>query len=72
MTASLSNDDLDKLALESDARAGERVLVRLYEFLGRFVSYPSEHARVAHALWCVHAHLMDKWESTPRLAFLSA
>jgi len=72
MTASLSNDDLDKLALESDARAGERVLARLYEFLGRFVSYPSEHARAAHALWCVHAHLMDKWESTPRLAFLSA
>jgi hypothetical protein len=72
MTASLSNDDLDKLALESDARAGERVLAQLYEFLGRFVSYPSEHAQVAHALWCVHAHLMDKWESTPRLAFLSA
>ena len=71
MTASLSNDDLDKLALESDARAGERVLAQLYEFLGRFVSYPSEHAQVAHALWCVHAHLMDKWESTPRLAFLS-
>src|SRR5262245_44713912 len=22
-------------------------------------------------LWCVHAHLMDKWESTPRLAALS-
>ena len=38
MTASLSNDDLDKLALESDARAGERVLAQLYEFLSRFVS----------------------------------
>jgi len=23
-------------------------------------------------LWCVHTHLMDRWESTPRLAFLSA
>ena len=48
------------------------VLNQVYAFLGRFVSYPSEHARVAHALWCVHAHLMDRWESTPRLAFLSA
>src|SRR3954453_19123665 len=48
------------------------VLDQVYAFLGRFVSYPSEHARVAHALWCVHAHLMDRWESTPRLAFLSA
>jgi hypothetical protein len=48
------------------------VLDQVYAFLGRFVSYPSGHARVAHALWCVHAHLMDRWESTPRLAFLSA
>src|SRR3954451_3832233 len=48
------------------------VLDQVYAFLGRFVSYPSEHARVAHALWCVHTHLMDRWESTPRIAFLSA
>ena len=40
-------------------------------FLGRFVAYPSDHARVAHALWIAHTHLMDAWESTPRLAFLS-
>jgi 5S rRNA maturation endonuclease (ribonuclease M5) len=40
-------------------------------FLSRFVSYPSEHARVAHTLWIAHAHLMDAWESTPRIAFLS-
>ena len=43
----------------------------LYGFIGRFVSYPSEHARVAHALWIIHAHLMAAWESTPRIAFLS-
>jgi hypothetical protein len=47
------------------------MLQRAYAFLGRFISYPTEHAHVAHALWCVHAHLMDKWESTPRIAFLS-
>ena len=40
-------------------------------FLVRFVAYPSEHARVAHVLWCAHAHLMPCWESTPRIAFLS-
>ena len=44
----------------------------VYDFLGRFVAYPSDSARVAHALWCVHTHLMDRWESTPRIAFLSA
>jgi Protein of unknown function (DUF3631) len=68
----LSNAELDCLAIESDTRTGERVMARLSNFLRRFVSYPSEHAHVAHALWCVHAHLMEKWESTPRLAFLSA
>ncbi|MBK6471585.1 MAG: DUF3631 domain-containing protein [Betaproteobacteria bacterium] len=40
-------------------------------FLARFVAYPSEAARVAHVLWIGHAHLMDCWESTPRIAFLS-
>lgn len=54
---------------ETDAQAD---LIRaVYDFLGRFVAYPSEAARVAHALWIMHAHLMDAWESTPRLAFLS-
>ncbi|MGX1320501.1 hypothetical protein AB7M17_003954 [Bradyrhizobium sp. USDA 377] len=41
------------------------------KFLGRFVSYPSGHASVAHTLWVPHCHLMRAWESTPRLAFLS-
>ena len=40
-------------------------------YLKRFVAYPSAHAAVAHALWVVHTHLMDAWESTPRIAFLS-
>jgi len=40
-------------------------------YLRRFVAYPNEHAAVAHALWTVHAHLMDAWDSTPRIAFLS-
>jgi hypothetical protein len=40
-------------------------------FLSRFVAYPSEHARIAHVLWIAHAHLMEAWESTPRIAFLS-
>jgi hypothetical protein len=43
----------------------------IYKFLGRFIIYPSEHARVAHVLWIAHTHLMDCWDSTPRLAALS-
>ena len=68
----MNNAELDDIALRNDAKNGARVIEEAYAFLGRFVSYPSEHAHVAHALWCVHTHLMDTWESTPRLAFLSA
>jgi Protein of unknown function (DUF3631) len=50
---------------------GAGLLDRVYDFLGRFVAYPSEHAQVTHALWIAHTHAMDAFESTPRLAFLS-
>ena len=40
-------------------------------FLARFIVYPSRHELTAHALWIAHAWLMDCWESTPRIAFLS-
>jgi hypothetical protein len=47
------------------------VLNDVYLFLGKFVAYPSEPAHVAHVLWVAHTHLMEVWESTPRLAALS-
>ncbi|MCU7822208.1 DUF3631 domain-containing protein [Kitasatospora sp. DSM 101779] len=37
----------------------------------RFNVFPSEAAYVAVVLWDAHAHLMDCFEATPRLAFLS-
>lgn len=53
------------------ADGGAALLDRVRDFLDRFVAYPSSHALVAHALWIVHTHAMDAWESTPRIAFLS-
>ena len=50
---------------------GAELLTDVYAFLGRFVAYPSDHAHVAHTLWIVHAHAMEAWDSTPRIAFLS-
>lgn len=47
------------------------ILDTAYDFLGRFVAYPSEAAHVAHVLWVAHAHFMGSWETTPRIAFLS-
>jgi hypothetical protein len=50
---------------------GAALLDDVRTFLSRFVVYPSEHAQIAHVLWIAHAHMMDAWESTPRIAFLS-
>lgn len=52
-------------------REGSAILDDVEHFLGRFVAYPNEPARVAHTLWIAHTWFMDWWESTPRLAFLS-
>ncbi len=56
-----------------EALVGDAILDDVYAFLGRFVSYPSKHAHVAHTLWIAHTHLIsrDAFESTPRIAFLS-
>lgn len=59
------------VAPNGNVEPGAELLDAVHGFLGRFVAYPSEHAQIAHALWIAHAHLMDAWESTPRIAFLS-
>lgn len=41
------------------------------QFLGRFVVFPSEAARIAVTLWAAHAHLVDASDNSPRLALLS-
>jgi hypothetical protein len=50
---------------------GAELLGEVEAFLGRFVAYPSDAARIAHTLWIGHCWFMYCWESTPRIAFLS-
>lgn len=50
---------------------GGVILNDVLRYIRRFVAYPSEHAAIAHALWIAHAHFMEAWDSTPRIAFLS-
>jgi hypothetical protein len=50
---------------------GAALLEQVSSFLSRFIAYPSDHAQIAHVLWIAHSHLMDAWDSTPRIAFLS-
>lgn len=40
-------------------------------YLERFIAYPHKESSVAHTVWIAHAHLVDAFYNTPRLAFLS-
>jgi len=62
---------IDANAIEPMTIDGAELLDDIEQFLGRFVVYPSEHERRAHVLWIAHTWLMDRWDSTPRIAFLS-
>lgn len=50
---------------------GASLLDEVEALLARYVVYPGVNERVAHVLWVAHTHLMECWESTPRIAFLS-
>jgi hypothetical protein len=47
------------------------LLNRVHAYARRFICYPSDTASIVHVLWMAHAHFMDAWFSTPRLAVLS-
>jgi hypothetical protein len=86
LAAGLSLDDLVLIDHATEAREGvtedlpshpppiengAALLGELADFLGRFVVFPSEHHRDAVALWTIHSHALDAFESTPRLALVS-
>lgn len=50
---------------------GAALLNEVEAFHRRFNVFPTEAAYVAVTLWDAHAHLIDCFDSTPRLAFLS-
>ncbi len=50
---------------------GAALLDEVEAFHRRFNVFPHEAAFVAVALWDAHAHLLDCFDSTPRIAFLS-
>ena len=55
-----------------DEEDGCDLLDDLVEFLTRYVAFPGEGQADAVALWAVHTHALAAFESTPRLAVLSA
>lgn len=54
-----------------DQGDGATLLHEVYDFLGQYIIYPSKAAHVAHTLWIAHTHLMQLWDSTPRIYFKS-
>ncbi len=71
MTDPIDRDDEVREMFDADNPDGAQLLDDIREFLSRFVIYPDIGALIAHALWIAHTWLMDCWESTPRIAFLS-
>jgi hypothetical protein len=69
--AACAKTDAGKTQGKADAAPLAQILDDVHTFLGRFVIYPSKEAHDAHVLWIAHTHVMDAWESTPRIAFLS-
>ncbi|MGW3567269.1 DUF3631 domain-containing protein [Streptomyces sp. NPDC000941] len=53
------------------ATDGAALLNEVEQYHRRFNVFPLDAAYVAVALWDAHAHLLDCFDSTPRLAFLS-
>jgi hypothetical protein len=51
---------------------GAELLDQVAAVLGRYVAFPSPAALTAVTLWAVHCHAVIAFESTPRLALLSA
>ena len=56
---------------EAENHDASRMLDQVQAFLRRFIAFPSEDCLVAATLWAAHAHVVDSFESTPRLALLS-
>ncbi len=50
---------------------GAQLLDAVAAHISRYVAFPSEHALHAVTLWATHAHCLDAFESTPRLALVS-
>jgi hypothetical protein len=58
--------------MKMDNDKTKNILDDLYKFLGRFIVYPNEHAHVMHTLWIAHTHLIEAFDTTPRLLIVSA
>lgn len=50
---------------------GAKLMQRVADWLTRFVAYPAPHVAAVHAAWIMHTWVVECFDNTPRLAFLS-
>lgn len=50
---------------------GAELLDDVRAFIDRFIAFPDEHCLTAVTLWAAHAHMIEHFYTTPRLALLS-
>jgi hypothetical protein len=48
------------------------ILLDVYDYIGKFVVFPSVNSRLIHTLWIAHTHLVKDLYHTPRLYITSA
>jgi 5S rRNA maturation endonuclease (ribonuclease M5) len=63
---------LDQQPETGPAEDGAALLDQVADLLARYIAFPSPAARDAVALWAAHCHAVTAFESTARLALLSA
>ena len=62
----------DEAAAQLDALPdGTKLLNDVRDFIARFCAFPSEAHLDAVTLWVAHAHMVEQFHTTPRLAMLS-
>ena len=66
--------NIEKSALEIQLRnqiAPEVLLNEVREFIARFCIFPTRSCLDALTLWVAHAHMVEHFHTSPRLALLS-
>jgi len=64
-------DDDEKVIPVKKRIDGSQLLDDVREFVGRFCAFPSPACLDVAALWAAHAHMIECFHTTPRLAMLS-
>lgn len=70
-STALDLDNVTELRPSTGRELLAEALLEVRAFVRRFVVLPTDHAETAVTLWIAHAHTVESFDSTPRLAFLS-